>query len=113
MFLNHILPAHVETAKCLVVNIDDVAIGMESGHSYSVKEVDLEPNTIILLYSNALGEARSTGRKKFGEGQMLGEALQLKKTGGTPEIFVTRLTDSVHRFTGKEIDPTMIAIQYK
>jgi serine phosphatase RsbU (regulator of sigma subunit) len=86
---------------------------MQSGHAYKVNEIELEPDTIILLYSNALGEARSTGRKKFGEGQMLGEALQLKKTGGTPEVFVTRLTDSVHRFTGQELDPTMIAIQYK
>ena len=80
---------------------------------FGAKEIELEPDTIILLYSNALGEAKSTGRKKFGEGQMLGEALQLKKTGGTPEVFVNRLTDSVHRFTGKEIDPTMIAIQFK
>ena len=109
----HLSPLIAGSEISLLPECDDVAIGMESGHSYSVKEVDLEPNTIILLYSNALGEARSTGRKKFGEGQMLGEALQLKKTGGTPEIFVTRLTDSVHRFTGKEIDPTMIAIQYK
>ncbi len=109
----HLSPLIAGTEIFLLPECDDVAIGMQTGHAYDVKEVDLEPDTIILLYSNALGEARSTGRKKFGEGQMLGEALQLKKTGGTPEIFVTRLTDSVHRFTGQDIDPTMIAIQYK
>jgi serine phosphatase RsbU (regulator of sigma subunit) len=109
----HLSPLIAGTDIFLLPQCDDVAIGMQSGHAYKVNEIELEPDTIILLYSNALGEARSTGRKKFGEGQMLGEALQLKKTGGTPEVFVTRLTDSVHRFTGQELDPTMIAIQYK
>ena len=109
----HLSPLIAASEISLLPECDDVAIGMEAGRTFTAKEIELEPDTIILLYSNALGEAKSTGRKKFGEGQMLGEALQLKKTGGTPEVFVNRLTDSVHRFTGKEIDPTMIAIQLK
>ena len=78
-------------------------------------EEQLQPGSLILLYTDGLTDAVNVERKKFGEKRMMGAALQAMKLDANPQPFIDNMMEAVNRYTGdteQEADISMLAIRY-
>ena len=99
--------AYDKGVKCFA-GVLDLATG-------SLKISQLQPGSLILLYTDGLTNAVNGEGKKFGEKRMMGEALQAVKINAAPKPFVDTMTEAVKRFTGdiaQQDDIIMLAIRY-
>jgi serine phosphatase RsbU (regulator of sigma subunit) len=114
--------------KCFVGVLDlasgDLKTSQENYHlplvmgmdvSRLTDEEQLQPGSLILLYTDGLTDALNVERKKFGEKRMMGAALQAMKLDATPQPFIDNMMEAVNRYTGdteQEADISMLAIRY-
>ena len=114
--------------KCFVGVLDlasgDLKTSQENYHLPLVMGMDvrrltdeeqLQPGSLILLYTDGLTDAVNVERKKFGEKRMMGAALQAMKLDANPQPFIDNMMEAVNRYTGdteQEADISMLAIRY-
>ena len=78
-------------------------------------EEQLQPGSLLFLYTDGLVYAMNGEGKKYGEKRMMGAALQAMKLDATPQPFVESMMEAVNRFMGNAEqtgDINMLAIRY-
>ena len=94
----------------------NLPIGVETSWEYTCQKVQLEPQTIIFLYTDGLNEAENFAHAQFGDHRIIEVAASLTANEmGKPSTIVDKMAEAVHRFVGyaeQSDDLTMLAIQY-
>lgn len=88
-------------------------VGVEPGKAYELQQMEVAPESVIFLYSDALTGLRNAEQKMLGEKRAIGDVLQAKKTCTSLDDFVRRITEGIRRFSATDALPNMLAIQYK
>lgn len=83
-------------------------LGMEADTGYESREFPLEPGDRILMYTDGLFEARSSGGKFYGEGRL--EEFLIQSKGGDVDIFLAGLVEDLFVFMGTREREDDIAI---
>jgi sigma-B regulation protein RsbU (phosphoserine phosphatase) len=92
-------------------------IGIDADTPYQTQTFALEPDTIILLFTDGLNEAMDADSKEFGRERILEEASRSILAGQlSSKALIERLTQAVHDFVGdteQSDDLTMLAIRLR
>jgi serine phosphatase RsbU (regulator of sigma subunit) len=112
----HIIHYHAKTQKCTVTRSGGIALGMVPDISHIVveKEIPLEQNDAIVLYTDGITEAKNEAGEMFGLKRLV-EAVEKYGFKNANGIF-DRVTRSLSTFIGQapqEDDITLIVLKYK
>ena len=103
-----------KTAEPLSINWN-VPVGPIGDTPYTMEEVDIAPNTTLLLYTDGLNEATSADKELFGEDRIFDELNRAIQDGQlSPKAVIDRMIQAVHDFVGdaeQSDDLTMLAIR--
>ena len=98
----------------------NIPIGLFPDLECEVQEVQVEPGSLLFLYTDGLTEAENLKHEQFGEERMM-ENAQRQKDGAKgkglqPKAMILNMTEDVAAFVGEaeqSDDLTMLAISYK
>ena len=101
--------------KPLSVN-SNLPVGLFDDFNYNLQEVELQPDTTLLLYTDGLTEATDRQRHMFGLQRIIDTACTCAEQGTvTPTALMDALQEQADRFsegTPQSDDLTMLAIHY-
>ena len=94
----------------------NLPLGVMAGWEFTVQEADIDPQTIIFLYTDGLTEAENADHALFGEERVTAIAQQLLAEGkNTPEEIIFHMKEEIQTFVdgaSQSDDQTMLAIKY-
>ena len=95
----------------------NLPLGVMAGWEFTVQEADIDPQTIIFLYTDGLTEAENAEHAQFGGERVNAIANQLLSDGkNKPEVLIREMVSQVQAFVGGAMqsdDLTMLAVKYK
>ena len=95
----------------------NIPLGVIAGWEYSVQEADIDPQTIIFLYTDGLTEAENADHAQFGIDRTIAIAEKVLAEGkNRPMEVISIIKEAVRTFVGgaeQSDDQTMLAIKYK
>lgn len=103
---------HAATGACETLHGKNLAMGMRQGEIYDQIAVPIEPNDLLLLYSDGITEARNHARELFGE-KRLHQCVQANSRL-EPALLVQAIQQAVFDFGGAEPlrdDLTCVAVK--
>ena len=75
-----------------------ILLGVHPHAQYPVAETRVEPDDLLVLFTDGITEARNAARQQFGDGQLAELLINLRDAG--PEDIADRAMDAVARWTG-------------
>lgn len=97
--------------------IPNLPLGIISNYEFEAQEVDVDPQTTILLFTDGLTEAENGGHAQFGEERIQQVATRLLSMHQhQPQELIKQMLQEVHYFVAgaeQSDDLTMLAIQYR
>ena len=93
----------------------NIALGVDADTRFVQQETDLDPDTVIFLYTDGLSEAENSDHHLYGEDRIL-DCVAGTDAARQPSAIVKTVLDSVKDFVGEaqqSDDITLLAIQYK
>jgi len=96
----------------------NLPVGVMSGWTFTAQETQIDPHTVVFLYTDGLTEAENTAHNQFSEDRILDSlrSMPTQSRQPLPDALVARMTEAVKHFVGdaeQSDDLTMLAIQYK
>jgi sigma-B regulation protein RsbU (phosphoserine phosphatase) len=89
-------------------------VGASADTAYDTLQAELDPNAILLLYTNGVTEVHNASGKPFGEKRLRGSVLQALKLNAKPAGFLANITETLKNFADTEPqanDQTMLLIR--
>lgn len=97
--------------------LSHLPIGVMPGMNFETQEADIDPDTLIFLFTDGLTEAEEVEHHQFGESRIIEVINQmLGEDAVEPQSLIEHMTDAVHIFVGdaeQSDDLTMLAIMRK
>lgn len=97
----------------------NMPVGLFPDMECEVQEIQLEPGSLLFLYTDGLNEAENLNHEQFGEDRMVAKAEQeIEEANGEglkPKVVVNEMNKTVAEFVGEaeqSDDLTMLAISY-
>ena len=113
----HELPILIGKEVSVLPSLRIFPVGFFPDTTYQTQELNIPPQTTILLYTDGLNEAMNADEKMFSKERILDEVNHAIQTGqSSPKALIDQLAQSVHQFVGdreQSDDLTMLAIKYK
>ena len=95
----------------------NLPLGIIANYEFDAQEVDIDPQTTILLFTDGLTEAENSSHAQFGEERIQKVAARLLSTQQhQPQELIEQMLQEVHYFVAgaeQSDDLTMLAIQYR
>ena len=111
--LINIREKRIDQLPCL----SHLPVGAMSGWEFEMQETDIDPDTLIFLFTDGLTEAEEIQHQQFGESRMIEVVEKMfSKDAIEPQSLIEHMTDAVHNFVGdaeQSDDLTMLAIMRK
>ena len=88
-------------------------VGASADTAYDTLQAELDPNAILLLYTNGVTEVHNASGKPFGEKRLRGTALQALKMHIQPAPFFENICGALRNYAGdtpQTVDQTMLLI---
>jgi sigma-B regulation protein RsbU (phosphoserine phosphatase) len=101
-----------KTGQMEIVDAAGVAIGVFEAAKYDEKIIVLEPDDILVLYTDGITEIINSAEEEFGEDHLAD--LIAENAGRSAQEIAKIITDSIHRFAGDEEsfdDETLIILK--
>ena len=97
--------------------IANLPMGIVEGMNFTAQEIQLQPGTILFLYTDGLTDADNLQEERFDRSRVIATAKQTLDDGDTsPSSLIHLMTETVNAFVGeasKADDLTMLAIKYQ
>jgi sigma-B regulation protein RsbU (phosphoserine phosphatase) len=100
------------TESVEILHCDGLPIGIERDAHYETRRYTLEPNDVLLMYTDGIVEAKNHERLEYGRPQL--EAVLTRHRREEAQQIVNAIADSVDRFTENETqfdDQTLLAMK--
>jgi serine phosphatase RsbU (regulator of sigma subunit) len=88
----------------LPVGMDDNDFFMDT---ITVSSTKLSPGDLFFQYTDGASEAMNSSREQFGDERIFGEMKEYARKH--PEVMITKIAESIERFTGKKIIETLVS----
>lgn len=105
----HLAPVLFRNGKIERLRTGGTVVGLFPSPTYEVGEIRLEPNDLLLAYTDGITEPENTYGEEFGEHRLLDVARGM--LNASPEVLVTEIYRSVNEWTGSpelQDDMTMV-----
>jgi sigma-B regulation protein RsbU (phosphoserine phosphatase) len=105
----HLAPILFRSGKIERLRVGGTVVGLFPSATYEVGEICLEPNDLLLAYTDGITEPENTYGEEFGEPRLLDVARSM--LSASPELMVTEIYRSVNEWTGSpelQDDMTMV-----
>lgn len=115
----HNAPVIMVNGEWLMVNVlPNLPLGIDGDFAFRAQQTQLQPNSVLFLYTDGLTEAENIRHEQFGEDRMMTELQdeRLRTDGYNPLAIVKHMQASVAAFAGEapqSDDLTMLAIRYQ
>ena len=93
-----VLHLHARTGLCDVLHGENLPLGVREGEIYGQLSVPLEPEDIVVLYSDGVTEARNPARELFGVERLV--ACVQKHVASEPAALIEAIREAVIAFSG-------------
>ncbi len=105
----HLPPLLFRDGKIERLRTGGTVVGLFPSATYEVGEIRLEPNDLLLAYTDGITEPENTYGEEFGESRLL--EVMRGMLNASPEVLVTEIYRSVNEWTGSpelQDDMTML-----
>jgi sigma-B regulation protein RsbU (phosphoserine phosphatase) len=107
-----VIHVHARTGLCEFLHGDNLPLGIREGEIYGQLSIPLEPEDVLLFYSDGITEARNSADELFGADR-LAECVRLNRER-EPDALVEAICQAVFTFSGSDRltdDLTCLAIK--
>jgi sigma-B regulation protein RsbU (phosphoserine phosphatase) len=94
----HLPPILFHNGKVDRLRIGGTVVGLFPAMKYEVGEIRLEPNDLLLAYTDGITEPENTYGEQFGEERLLDVARRM--AGASPEVLANTIYHTVDEWTG-------------
>ena len=94
----HLPPILFRDGKIERLRTGGTVVGLFPAVTYEVGEIRLEPNDLLLAYTDGITEPENTYGEEFGESRLL--EVTRRMLNASPEVLVTEIYRSVDEWTG-------------
>lgn len=97
-------------SECRFVMVEGTALAVTDVLNYKMVDVEMEPGSVFVVYTDGLVEARS-GREVFGDGRMMSAIESMRDA--SPRAIVDQLVDEAIRFSGGQLKDDLAILVLK